>query len=853
MAKKVKNNASTGSKPGDKAPRLSNTTCPPKMTLEQWQIGLRRQAAVKEAFAISVETDTDENGCYRLANPQSHQTYKIIYRGEESPWNYCSCMDFKSNQLGTCKHIEAVKMWLVGNKKRPDTALPPYTAVYLSYTKGRKVCIRIGSEKREEFLRLASEYFTDELVLRPDCIYSFFTFLSRARKISDTFRCYSDAYQYVLDLRDDRRREKLVEEKCGDTQLDTLLNAKLYPYQKEGIRFAVRAGKSIIADEMGLGKTIQAIGAAEFLRREKLVSTVLVLCPTSLKYQWKKEIERFTGAEARVIEGGHFQRKGQYDAEEPYKIVSYNSACNDIKILGSLRTDLLIMDEAQRLKNWNTQIAKAARRIESDYTVVLSGTPLENKLQELYSIVQFVDQYRLGPYWRFTDFTTIVSPTGQVTGYKNLNIIGQQLTGVLLRRRKCDVALQLPGRSDKNLFVAMTKEQRALHDEFQFIVGQIVTKWRKMHFLSEKDRNRLLLLLNQMRMVCDSTYILDQKSRHDTKVDELVQIIVEMVESGDEKMVVFSQWERMTRLICQELEKRSIGYANLNGSIPSVKRKELMDHFTTDPHCRVFVSTDAGSTGLNLQVASIIVNLDLPWNPAVLEQRIARIYRIGQQRPIQVINFVSERSIEERMLSTLNFKANVAGGILDNGEDTVMMEDSKFNKLMETVEEVVSEPASEATEEVQEPLRPEPQPIVVEEEPEELLEKEPEEVLEEAVMSGTSDDPSEEAEENNGDTSLAGGQQQFMLPFEEDEEPVSAAPARPKKAVEAQELVSQGISFFTRLADTLSSPEKTAQLVNTIVKENPETGQTSIEIPVPDKESVSQVFRMLGKLMEMTK
>lgn len=871
MAKKVKNNTSAGSnsgsksdsKSGDKLQRLSNTICPPKMTLEQWQIRLRQQAAVKENFAISKEIGTDENGCYRLVNPQSHQVYKIIYRGEGSPWNYCSCMDFKSNQLGTCKHIEAVKMWLADNKKQPDTSLPPYTSVYLSYAAGRKVCIRIGSEKREEFLRLASEYFMDDFVLRPDCIYSFFTFLSRARKISDTFRCYDDAYQYILDLRDGRRREQLVEEKCSDAQLDSLLNARLYPYQKEGIRFAVRAGKGIIADEMGLGKTIQAIGTAEVLRREGLVSSVLILCPTSLKYQWKKEIERFTGAEAHVIEGGHYQRKVQYNAVEPYKIISYNSACNDIKVLDSLRTDMLIMDEAQRLKNWNTQISKAARRIESDYTVVLSGTPLENKLQELYSIVQFVDQYCLGPYWRFTDFTTVMSSTGQVTGYKNLNIIGQQLTGVLLRRRKCDVALQLPGRSDKNLFVAMTKEQRALHDECQFVVGQIVTKWRKMHFLSEKDRNRLLLLLNQMRMVCDSTYILDQKSRHDTKVDELVQIVVEMVENGDEKMVVFSQWERMTRLICQELDKRSIGYANLNGSIPSVKRKELMDHFTADPQCRVFVSTDAGSTGLNLQVASVIVNLDLPWNPAVLEQRIARIYRIGQQRPIQVINFVSERSIEERMLSTLNFKANMAGGILDNGEDTVMMEDSKFNKLMETVEEVVSEPAADGTKEAQETLRNESHSIDVEDESEEMMEEAAEEVVErteEGIVEKTSASvPSDvlyglnggETEAENDAPSDSG--RQFMLPFEEDEEPVTPVSARTKKATGAQELVSQGVSFFTGLADMLSSPEKTEQLVNAIVKKNPETGQTSIEIPVPDKESVSQMFRMLGKLMEMTK
>ena len=815
---------------GKKATRLSNLICPPGMSLEQWQILLRQQAALKEQFGISKDTDTDERGCYRVANPVSHQVYKVVYRGGKSPWNYCSCMDFKSNQLGTCKHIEAVKHWLHEKHLDADFSLPPYTAVYLSYAQGRKVCIRIGSEKREEFLQLASEYFDADHVLRPDCLYSFSTFLSRARKISDTFRCYQDVYQYISDIRDARRRERLVEEKCTDKELDQLLNTTLYPYQKEGIRFAIRAGKSIIADEMGLGKTIQAIGTAEFFRKEGLVSSILILCPTSLKYQWKKEIERFTGAKAHVIEGGINQRHVQYKAEEPYKIISYNSACNDVKIWGTLRTDMLIMDEAQRLKNWNTQISKAMRHIESDYTVVLSGTPLENKLQELYSIVQFVDQYRLGPYYRFVNFTTLMDATGKIIGYKNLNVIGQYLKGILLRRRKADVALQLPTRNDKNLFVSMTKEQRVQHNECQYIVGQIVTKWRRMRFLSEKDRNRLLLLLNQMRMLCDSTYILDQKTRHDTKIDELLQIVEEMVENGEEKMVVFSQWERMTRLVCQELDKRGIGYANLNGLVSSVKRKELMDRFTDDPDCRVFVSTDAGSTGLNLQVASIIVNLDLPWNPAVLEQRIGRIYRLGQQRNVQVINFVSENSIEERMLSTLNFKSNMASGILDDGEDSIFFEDSKFNKLMETVEEVVAEP---------EPTT------------ENITEEEPEETI--AATSATEEN--EEREDN-----------QLSFPFEDETGDMSAneeperkeTPESEVKQTEPisenpQKLVEQGVSFLSQLADTLSSPEKTARLVDALVKEDKATGKTTIEIPVADKESVSRMFQLFGKLMNLGK
>ena len=137
------------------------------------------------------------------------------------------------------------------------------------------------------------------------------------------------------------------------------------------------------------------------------------------------------------------------------------------------------MDEVQRLKNWNTQIAKAARHIESAYAVVLSGTPLENKLEELYSVVQFVDQYALGPYYQFVDQTIIKSDTGKTIGYKGLNAVGEQLHDILLRRRKKDVALQLPERMDKILFVPMTEQQQAMHDECQSIVAQLVMKWNR--------------------------------------------------------------------------------------------------------------------------------------------------------------------------------------------------------------------------------------------------------------------------------------------------------------------------------------------------------------------------------------
>ncbi len=829
-------------------PKASYHFRPTDMALAEWQRILRRQAASKAFFAISAIDEKYAPGDYQVINPINKSEYKVVYRGPGNEWNYCSCMDFKASKLGTCKHVEAVALWIEQNHLPIYNQIPPYTSVYVSYKEEREVRLRIGTDNREEFFRLAEPYFTPEGELKPKALHTVTDFFLESFRLNNTFRLYPDALSFILEQRDNDRRKTMLS-RLTDTYLDSILKTQLYPYQKEGIRFGFRAGKAIIADEMGLGKTIQAIGTAEVMKKEKMISSVLVVCPTSLKYQWKKEIERFTNSTAVVVEGGHMQRKQLYQAEEFYKIVSYHSMCNDVKAMKSLPTDLLIMDEVQRLKNWNTQISKAARRIDSEYSIVLSGTPLENKLEELYSIVQFVDQYCLGPYYEFMNQTVVTADTGRVIGYKGLNEVGKKLGHVLIRRRKRDVALQLPERTDKILFVPMTDEQMALHSDFQYVVSCLVTKWRRQRFLSEKDRKRLLMNMSQMRMVCDSSYILDQQTRHDTKIEETMNILQGMFESGGEKVVIFSQWERMTRLIAHELEKLGIRYEYLHGGVPSEKRKDMVQNFTEIPESRVFISTDAGSTGLNLQVASLLINLDLPWNPAVLEQRIARIYRIGQKRNIQVINMVASGTIEERMLDTLNFKSSLFEGILDDGADSIFLEDSKFDKMMNTIETITLETEGEETtatigsddteEKKVEALTEESQgelDFLADEQEDLALPDEQEETLFESAINRM------EPEGEDATNGLSKSPES-MDDISNKVNRTSSEPASP------EQLVQQGMSFFAGLARTLSSPEATEKLVNSIVEEDKETGQTTLKIPVPDKESVTNILKLFGTLL----
>lgn len=308
MAKKNK----TVKKAKDSINKVSYHYKPDNLTLQEWQVALRRQAAVKEQFAISEKDRKEYPGYYNVINPVTGNDYKVVYRGQDSSWNYCSCMDFKTSQLGTCKHLEAVKLWIEENHRKVCQEIPPYTSVYLSYQGERKVCLRIGTDNEEEFRQLAVPYFTPDGVMRPEALNSVTEFFRDAVRLNNTFRWYPDALNFILEQRDLRRRGQLVSDYASDTALDKLLKTKLYPYQKEGIRFAFCAGKSIIADEMGLGKTIQAIGTAELMKNHHFISSVLIVCPTSLKYQWKKEIERFTDSKAVVVEGNHLVRKKLY-------------------------------------------------------------------------------------------------------------------------------------------------------------------------------------------------------------------------------------------------------------------------------------------------------------------------------------------------------------------------------------------------------------------------------------------------------------------------------------------------------------------------------------------------------------
>ena len=676
-------------------PKLSRTKRPDGMSLEDWQIALRREHGRTQNFDIKNVGDDPIFSEFLVRNSQSQSSYTVILRGNSLGENSCTCGDFTTNTLGTCKHIECVLAHLE-KRRSGKTALqqgyqPSYSEVFLRYGKQRDVCFRPGTGCPADLARLAEQYFSDEGILLPLAVPNFDEFLNRAQTIDQDLRCRDDVLRSVAEQRDLARREEILKREypkgIRSANLKKLVKVPLYDYQAEGALFAARAGRCLIGDEMGLGKTIQAIAAAELMSQHFGVERVLILCPTSLKHQWQREIERFSEREAQVIGGLQPQRAAQFQMPARIKIMNYDTVHADLNLIGQWAPDLVILDEAQRIKNWNTRVARNVKKIDTPYAIVLTGTPLENRLEELISIVQFVDRHRLGPTFRLLETHQKRDEFGKVIGYTNLDQIGRTLEPILLRRKKDQVLDQLPERLDKNLFVPMTPLQQKLHDENKEIVARIVLKWRRYQFLSEADQQRLMMALQNMRMACDSSYLLDPMTNQGFKSAEVTAQLEELFEDSAIKAVIFSQWLRMHELLVQQFQAKKWEHVFFHGGVPGGKRKDLIDRFRDDPKCRVFLSTDAGGVGLNLQFASVVVNMDLPWNPAVLEQRIGRVHRLGQRRAVQVINFVARGTIEEGMLSVLKFKKSLFAGVLEGGEKDIMFGGTRLTKFMQTVEE----------------------------------------------------------------------------------------------------------------------------------------------------------------------
>ena len=639
-------------------------------TLIAQALAERRQRAREEKMRLKSMNPKQLWTDYIVTNRLSGKSYRVALRGWQPGESFCSCPDFRKNTLGTCKHIlYALER---GRAKFPKAvqntaATVDDVSVYLRYGKHLELRLLLPDKLESSVAALLAPFKNNAVDDPRDLLRR----IGQVEQVGHAVTIYPDAEEYIQQWLFRKRMTEVTADirrnPAGHPLRTTLLKTDLRPYQLDGIAFAAGNGRAVLADDMGLGKTLQGIGVAELLARHAAVSRVLIVCPASLKSQWRKEIKRFSPRSVRLVLGSYKDRPGQYRSDQFFTVCNYEQVLRDVLAIERVPWDLIILDEGQRIKNWEAKTSRTIKALKSPFALVLSGTPLENRLDELFSVVEFIDDRRLGPAFRFFNRHRIVDEKGRLMGYRRLDQLRAALKPVLLRRTRQQVLDELPPRTTEVMRIAPTEEQLDMQKGHRLVVQSIINK----HYLTEMDLLRLRKALLMCRMCANSTFLVDKQAPgHSSKLAELGLLLEQLRDEEQRKIVLFSEWTTMLDLIEPLLADLAIGYVRLDGSVPQKKRHALIHRFQSDPACMVFMTTNAGATGLNLQAANTVINVDLPWNPAVLEQRISRAHRMGQQQPVQVFILVTTETLEENLLATLSAKHDLSLAVLDPDADT---------------------------------------------------------------------------------------------------------------------------------------------------------------------------------------
>lgn len=491
-------------------------------------------------------------------------------------------------------------------KPKNEYSTARHSSLYLASPDDTLPRLRLASDAPEPLVMAAMRYFDDDLTAVPGMVTELPTFIERARRIDPGFGCSPQVLNLILESRDAERRREIAESAAEALSKKSLRGIELSHSAVKTVLEAFVAGRAVFTGESPAAIPAEAVALAEFFHSRGMAESVLIVCPTSLKIQWQRTISALTEQRCVLVEGDHTRRRQLYKAPTYYHVVSYHSLANDVHALGAEAAfDIVICDHAERISGWSQQIASGLRRIKCDYFYAFAcGNDPEKLLSPACRRVLSLDTY---------------NP----------------------RLHHDDIMLPLP----------MTRVQARLHDEYHAAASAIAAKWNKSGFLTEKERKRLLSLVARMRMACDSSCLVSQEQRSDSKPGEAV----ELVRTAAGRAVIFTQWPRMASLMKADLE-----------------RAGLSD--------KAVVATDSLTEDENLRGATMVINLDVPLRSDVLQQRLSRVICSGQPYPL-CINMVSAGTVEERMTQNPDIRTGLTGDLLDGASAQLTVEDAGLEQL----------------------------------------------------------------------------------------------------------------------------------------------------------------------------
>lgn len=485
------------------------------------------------------------------------------------------------------------------------------------------------------------------------------------------------AYEAAAEL--DALAERIAAAKDLEPSVPAALQAKLRPYQVEGHAWMARLSNwgagAVLADDMGLGKTLQAIAVLVDRSQE---GPQIVVAPTSVCFNWLRELERFAPSLTPVLYGGTDREKtvGTLSAGT-ILVVSYGLLARDIAALEGVRFTTLVLDEAQAIKNHDTLRAKAVRALDTAWTVALTGTPVENRALELWSIFSAVFPGLLGGRERFRRRFATPIESGDVGAARAL---AETIRPYVLRRTKAEVASDLPARTDVVVDIVLSAKEKELYEDARLAA---IAECEAPTGISDKDsRFQVLAALTRLRQLACHPRLRDPKSKiPSAKLSKLMRMLRDLADEG-RRALVFSQFTKHLDLVRAALEDADIGYVTLTGKTPAAQRAAIVDRFQEGEVGVFLISLKAGGTGLNLTAADTVIHLDPWWNPAAEDQATDRAHRIGQKQPVTVYRLVTRGTIEEEILAMHADKRRLVEDLLSGTDRAGALSSAELIALM---------------------------------------------------------------------------------------------------------------------------------------------------------------------------
>lgn len=498
--------------------------------------------------------------------------------------------------------------------------------------------------------------------------------------------------------------------------------AGLYNYQKLGVMFALANGNGVlIADEMGLGKSLQAIATAMYMKHEGKIEKALIIVPPSLKFNWALEIEKWTDEPYVVIDGSPDDRVALWLKDSFFYVVNFELLLEDLfggreykepvpadnetleqkrkreakvekvrkqmakakrraKILKPIRERLwgfIAVDEAHALKNTSSKRSSNVRKLTGEFRMALTGTPMDGRLEELYSVMEFVVPGLFGSKTRFMQRHAETDVFGKVIKYKNISDVRNKIAPYFMRRLKKDVLKDLPDKIYSNRMIELSSAERKVYDALAD-GGHEATE----------DAAALVSCI-RCKQLCDSPKLLAEAMKKEEEYDEkevkrlekmksakmeaFRDVLEEVVVQNAHKVLVFSQYAEMIKILMELFDEMGLKYLCIWGDTDKKLRAEYQEMFNTDDTIDLMVGTEAMSTGLNFTSADYVINYDDNWAPAYMAQREDRAHRIGQKKTVTVVNFVCKDTIEERIRTVLYGKAKISAQAMGDEIDEMVL------------------------------------------------------------------------------------------------------------------------------------------------------------------------------------